>query len=134
MRSASGVLDVVVVAFGGDAELVEELRAAGITVFVLVGTESQVRAALDEWGPDGVFAQGDEAGGTLPGEHGPIRSCRQHWLLPTAARCYLPAVRRGRRYASCPCRRRCGSRRGDPISAHPRVRGPHRLSAARFGV
>lgn len=71
-------IDVAVVAFGGDADLVEQLRAADITVFVLVGTESQARAALDEWGADGVFAQGDEAGGHLAGQ------TPAHSFLPTA--------------------------------------------------
>jgi len=71
-------IDVVVIAFGGDAALVEHLQAAGITVFVLVGTERQARTALDGWGADGVIAQGDEAGGHLAGRT-PARA-----FLPTA--------------------------------------------------
>lgn len=71
-------VDVAVIAFGGDAALVERLQAAGIAVFVLVGTESQARTALDGWGADGLFAQGDEAGGHLAGQT-PARS-----FLPTA--------------------------------------------------
>uniref|UniRef100_UPI0021F36542 nitronate monooxygenase n=2 Tax=Mycobacteriaceae TaxID=1762 RepID=UPI0021F36542 len=60
-------VDVAVIAFGGDAVLVERLQAADIALFVLVGTESQARTALDEWGADGLFAQGEEAGGHLAG-------------------------------------------------------------------
>lgn len=60
-------IDVAVIAFGGDAALVDHLQTAGIAVFVLVGTEPQARRALDGWGADGVFAQGDEAGGHLAG-------------------------------------------------------------------
>jgi NAD(P)H-dependent flavin oxidoreductase YrpB (nitropropane dioxygenase family) len=59
-------VDVVVVAFGGDREIVEQLRAAGIFVFVMVGTESQARRAI-HWGADGLIAQGREAGGLLVG-------------------------------------------------------------------
>ncbi|MFY1599631.1 nitronate monooxygenase [Micromonospora sp. WMMD737] len=66
-------VDVAVIAIGGDAALVERLRAADIAVFVLVGTESQARTALDGWGADGLFAQGDEAGGHLAGQT-PARS------------------------------------------------------------
>ncbi|MCV7298058.1 nitronate monooxygenase [Mycobacterium barrassiae] len=71
-------VDVAVIAFGGDAVLVERLQAADIALFVLVGTESQARTALDEWGADGLFAQGEEAGGHLAGRT-PARS-----FLPTA--------------------------------------------------
>ncbi|MBF6329232.1 nitronate monooxygenase [Nocardia transvalensis] len=60
-------VDVVVVAFGGDAALVRELRGAGIFVFVMVGTEDQARTAVS-WGADGLIAQGREAGGHLVGE------------------------------------------------------------------
>lgn len=59
--------DVVVLAFGGDAELVGRLRAARSMIFILVGTEEQARIALDVWGADGVIAQGNEAGGHLQG-------------------------------------------------------------------
>jgi NAD(P)H-dependent flavin oxidoreductase YrpB (nitropropane dioxygenase family) len=59
-------VDVVVVAFGGDREIVERLRDAGIFVFVMVGTEVQARQAIG-WGADGLIAQGREAGGHLVG-------------------------------------------------------------------
>jgi nitronate monooxygenase len=59
-------VDVVVVAFGGDREIVERLREAGIFVFVMVGTEAQARQAIG-WGADGLIAQGREAGGHLVG-------------------------------------------------------------------
>jgi nitronate monooxygenase len=58
--------DVVVVAFGGDREIVEHLHDAGIFVFVMVGTEAQARDAIS-WGADGLIAQGREAGGHLVG-------------------------------------------------------------------
>jgi NAD(P)H-dependent flavin oxidoreductase YrpB (nitropropane dioxygenase family) len=59
-------VDVVVVAFGGDREIVERLRDAGVFVFVMVGTEGQARQAIG-WGADGLIAQGREAGGHLVG-------------------------------------------------------------------
>ncbi|MGB6206627.1 nitronate monooxygenase, partial [Mycobacterium sp.] len=59
-------VDVVVVAFGGDRGIVEQLRGAGIFVFVMVGTEAQARQAIG-WGADGLIAQGREAGGHLVG-------------------------------------------------------------------
>lgn len=59
-------VEVVVVAFGGDRGVVEHLRAAGIFVFVMVGTEAQARQAIG-WGADGLIAQGREAGGHLVG-------------------------------------------------------------------
>jgi nitronate monooxygenase len=59
-------VDVAVVAFGGDRELVGELREAGVFVFVMVGTEDQARRAV-AWGADGLIAQGGEAGGHLCG-------------------------------------------------------------------
>ncbi|GLY71206.1 hypothetical protein Atai01_78250 [Amycolatopsis taiwanensis] len=59
-------VDVVVLAFGGDAALVRELRDAGVFVLVMVGTEHQARAAV-AWGADGLIAQGREAGGHLVG-------------------------------------------------------------------
>ena len=66
-RCASALrVDVAVVAFGGDRELVDELRAAGVFVFVMVGTEDQARRAVG-WGADGLIAQGGEAGGHLSG-------------------------------------------------------------------
>ena len=59
-------VDVAVVAFGGDRELVDELSAAGVFVFVMVGTDGQARRAV-AWGADGLIAQGGEAGGHLCG-------------------------------------------------------------------
>lgn len=59
-------VDVAVVAFGGDRDLVQRLRDAGIFVFVMVGTEPQAGDAID-WGADGLIAQGREAGGHLVG-------------------------------------------------------------------
>jgi nitronate monooxygenase len=59
-------VEVVVVAFGGDRDIVEHLRDAGIFVFVMVGSETQARRAID-WGADGLIAQGREAGGHLVG-------------------------------------------------------------------
>lgn len=58
--------DVVVLAFGENRRLVEHLRAAGIFVFVMVGTQTQARNAVG-WGADGLIAQGREAGGHLVG-------------------------------------------------------------------
>jgi nitronate monooxygenase len=59
-------IDVAVVAFGGDRELVEELTEAGVFVFVMVGTQEQARRAVS-WGAHGLIAQGGEAGGHLCG-------------------------------------------------------------------
>jgi NAD(P)H-dependent flavin oxidoreductase YrpB (nitropropane dioxygenase family) len=59
-------VDAVVLAFGEKRGLVEHLRAAGVFVFVMVGTEAQVRAAV-AWGADGLIAQGRQAGGHLVG-------------------------------------------------------------------
>jgi nitronate monooxygenase len=59
-------IDAAVVAFGGDRSLVQELKGAGVFVFVMVGTDDQVRRAVD-WGADGLIAQGGEAGGHLTG-------------------------------------------------------------------
>ena len=59
-------VEAAVVAFGGDRELVDELRAAGIFVLVMVGTPDQARRAIG-WGADGLIAQGGEAGGHLSG-------------------------------------------------------------------
>ncbi|MGB8403544.1 MAG: nitronate monooxygenase [Mycobacterium sp.] len=60
-------VNVAVVAFGGDRELVARLRDCGAIVLVMVGTESQARTALEDWGADGLIAQGDESGGHLTG-------------------------------------------------------------------
>ena len=59
-------VDAAVVAFGGDRKLVDELRAAGVFVLVMVGTPDQARRAIG-WGADGLIAQGGEAGGHLSG-------------------------------------------------------------------
>ena len=59
-------VEAAVVAFGGDRELVDELRAAGVFVLVMVGTPDQARRAIG-WGADGLIAQGGEAGGHLSG-------------------------------------------------------------------
>ncbi len=59
-------IDVAVVAFGGDAAFVRQLRDSGIFVLVMVGTEEQARTAV-AWGADGLIAQGAEAGGHLAG-------------------------------------------------------------------
>lgn len=59
--------DAVVLAFGGDVELVGRLRTAGIMVLVLVGTEEQAHIARNVWGVDGLIAQGNDAGGHLRG-------------------------------------------------------------------
>ncbi|HJP77231.1 MAG TPA: nitronate monooxygenase [Pseudonocardiaceae bacterium] len=59
-------VDVVVIAFGGNAALVRELRQAGVFVLVMVGTENQARLAIG-WGADGLIAQGREAGGHVVG-------------------------------------------------------------------
>lgn len=77
-------VDVVVVAFGGDAGLVARLREAGIVVLVMVGTEDQARTAV-AWGADGLIAQGREAGGHLAGTVAALA------FLPTA--CSIAAGR-----------------------------------------
>jgi nitronate monooxygenase len=59
-------VDVVVLAFGENRQMVEHLRAAGIFVFVMVGTQAQARNAI-AWGADGLIAQGRDAGGHLVG-------------------------------------------------------------------
>lgn len=59
-------VDVAVIAFGGNAALVRELRQAGVFVLVMVGTENQARLAIG-WGADGLIAQGREAGGHVVG-------------------------------------------------------------------
>jgi NAD(P)H-dependent flavin oxidoreductase YrpB (nitropropane dioxygenase family) len=62
-------VDVAVVAFGGDRQLVDELSDAGVFVFVMVGSEKQAHRAVG-WGADGLIAQGGEAGGHLCGTTG----------------------------------------------------------------
>ncbi|MEU0506171.1 nitronate monooxygenase [Nocardia sp. NPDC005998] len=65
-------VDAAVIAFGGDARLVRELRDAGVFVFMMVGTEDQARDAV-AWGVDGLIAQGREAGGHLVGTVAALR-------------------------------------------------------------
>jgi nitronate monooxygenase len=59
-------IDVAVLGFGGDRALVQQLKDAGVFVFAMVGTQRQVRQAL-QWGADGLISQGGEAGGHLCG-------------------------------------------------------------------
>jgi nitronate monooxygenase len=59
-------IDVAVVAFGGDRDLVRQLKDARVFVLAMVGTEEQARRALD-WDADGLIAQGGESGGHLSG-------------------------------------------------------------------
>jgi nitronate monooxygenase len=66
-------VDSVVVAFGEKPGLVEHLRGAGIFVFVMVGTQAQVRRAV-AWRADGLIARhcmpakrrGESAGSPRP--------------------------------------------------------------------
>ncbi len=60
-------IDVAVMAFGIDRAMITRLTEAGILVFVMVGTDSQARQAVD-WGADGLIAQGCEAGGHIAGD------------------------------------------------------------------
>lgn len=60
-------IEAAVVAFGGERALVQELKAAGVFVLVMVGTNDQVRRAV-QWGADGLIAQGGESGGHLTGD------------------------------------------------------------------
>ncbi|MGZ4559735.1 MAG: NAD(P)H-dependent flavin oxidoreductase [Mycobacteriaceae bacterium] len=59
-------IDVAVLFFGGDRDLVDRLREAGVFVLAQVGTERQACEAL-HWGADGLIAQGRQAGGHLLG-------------------------------------------------------------------
>ena len=61
-----GGVDVAVLFFGGNHQVVSALRDAGIFVLVQVGTDDEARDALG-WGADGLIAQGVEAGGHLRG-------------------------------------------------------------------
>lgn len=76
-----GRVDAVVLFFGGDAGLVDELHAAGIFVLAQVGTMTEARAAL-AWGVDGLLAQGIEAGGHLLGRQPALRFLAE--VLPVA--------------------------------------------------
>lgn len=78
----SGMIDVAVLFFGGDAALVRELHSAGVFVMAQVGTTSEAAQAVG-WGVDALIAQGIEAGGHLLGrEPGPDFLDR---VLPIAA-------------------------------------------------
>lgn len=59
-------IDVAVLFYGGDREIVASLRRAGVFVMSQVGTPDEARQSLD-WGVDGLIAQGSEAGGHLLG-------------------------------------------------------------------
>lgn len=59
-------IDVAVLFYGGDAELVGELHAAGVLVLAQVGVAAEASTAIG-WGVDGLIAQGVEAGGHLLG-------------------------------------------------------------------
>ena len=63
----AGGVDVVVLFYGGDARLVDELHGARIFVLAQVGTRLEAAAAVS-WGVDGLVAQGVEAGGHLLGD------------------------------------------------------------------
>jgi nitronate monooxygenase len=60
-------IDVAVMAFGIDRAMIARLTGGGVLVFVMVGTDSQARQAI-EWGADGLIAQGCEAGGHIAGD------------------------------------------------------------------
>ncbi len=63
---AENRIDVAVLFYGGDRQIVDTLHHAGVFVMSQVGTEAEARAALS-WGVDGLIAQGLEAGGHLLG-------------------------------------------------------------------
>jgi nitronate monooxygenase len=60
-------INVAVIAFGMDRNLLRRLSEQGVFVFVMVGTEEQARRAC-VCGANGLIAQGGEAGGHLSGE------------------------------------------------------------------
>jgi nitronate monooxygenase len=60
-------IDVAVMAFGINRAIIARLAEGGVLVFVMVGTDSQARQAID-WGADGLIAQGCEAGGHIAGD------------------------------------------------------------------
>jgi nitronate monooxygenase len=59
-------IDVSVMAFGIDRDLIARLASHGVFVLVMVGTDQQAREALAS-GADGLIAQGCEAGGHIAG-------------------------------------------------------------------
>ncbi len=77
-------INVAVIAFGMDRNMLGWLSEQGVFVFVMVGTEEQARRACS-CGANGLIAQGGEAGGHLSGEAGALE------LLPRVL-----AVARGR--------------------------------------
>jgi NAD(P)H-dependent flavin oxidoreductase YrpB (nitropropane dioxygenase family) len=60
-------IDVAVMAFGMNRDLLERLSEHGAFVFVMVGTDEQARRAV-ACGADGLIAQGCEAGGHIAGD------------------------------------------------------------------
>jgi NAD(P)H-dependent flavin oxidoreductase YrpB (nitropropane dioxygenase family) len=60
-------IDVAVIAFGMDRDLLRRLSEQGVFVFVMVGTEEQARQAC-VCGANGLIAQGCEAGGHIAGK------------------------------------------------------------------
>jgi NAD(P)H-dependent flavin oxidoreductase YrpB (nitropropane dioxygenase family) len=68
-------IDVAVIAFGMDRDLLRRLSEQGVFVFVMVGSEEQARQAC-VCGANGLIAQGCEAGGHIAGK------TPAHELLP----------------------------------------------------
>jgi nitronate monooxygenase len=68
-------IDVAVIAFGMDRDLLRRLSEQGVFVFVMVGSEEQARQAC-VCGANGLIAQGCEAGGHISGR------TPAHELLP----------------------------------------------------
>ena len=60
-------VDVAVIAFGMDRDLLRRLSEQGVFIFVMVGTEEQARRAC-VCGANGLIAQGCEAGGHIGGK------------------------------------------------------------------
>ncbi|MED5811501.1 nitronate monooxygenase [Mycolicibacterium sp. 050232] len=59
-------IDIAVMAFAIDRNLIQRLSDSGVFVLVMVGTQAQAAEAL-AFGADGLIAQGREAGGHLVG-------------------------------------------------------------------
>lgn len=109
-------IDVAVVAFGGDAELIERLRDAGITVFVMVhratGTHSAGRVGSrrsDRPGRRGWWSSHWTAAGPRILTD---CTCHRHKQPPGVAR---RRNRRWCRHQGGPRRRRGGRRGGHPL-------------------
>jgi NAD(P)H-dependent flavin oxidoreductase YrpB (nitropropane dioxygenase family) len=60
-------IDVAVIAFGMDRDLLRRLSEQGVFIFVMVGTEEQAQRAC-VCGANGLIAQGSEAGGHIAGK------------------------------------------------------------------